>query len=453
MNDESNDQRIEIASGAAEEARLGLSQASPEERFIPVTRHDLLDRLSRPEVWGKEVEEIRTLFRVLVHWRRLEYSERQRQLVRDYHPFNPDADMKGEPLTEAHRQERQREFLRHIRHLLERGNYIEIPNESIPRLIAEQNPYGIELKVDLSEFEELLIYYRGQTSTIVKPNRLDAWVRRKKPVSLPIYQRLFVLLKLKPIELRLREIMKAENVDEKKAAKILRKLRKTLPSTVTGELIYLKLFKFIPRSDLEMLFPNTRVMLKSFDKLRLGITAGGGTTAGVVGTVSKLTAATAIGPVGWAVALAGLAGIIFRQVTSVFNARTQYMIELNRKLYFHSIANNRSVLAMLTEGGEEEDVKEEALLYTFLVNHPVHESELQHIKEGIEHFLSDAYGIKINFDMNDALARLAEDGLVKKDAGGVLTALRPTEAFLHIDHKWDSYLDAIAHAEGFNGND
>ena len=453
MNDETNDQRIDITSGAAEEARLGLSQADPEERFIPVTRHDLLDRLARPEVWGKEIEEIKTLFRVLVHWRRLDYSERQRELVRDYHPFNPDADMKGEPLAEARLADRQREFLRHIRHLLERGNFVEIPNGTIPKLLAEQNPYGIELKVDLGEFEELLIYYRGQTTTVVKPSRLDAWVRRKKPVTLPIYQRLFVLLKLKPIEARVREIMKEENVDEKRAEKILRKLRRTMPSTVTGDLIYLKLFKFIPRSDLEMLFPNTRVMLKSFDKLRLGITAGGGTTAGVVGTVTKLTAATAIGPVGWAIAIAGLAGVIFRQVTSVFNARTQYMIELARKLYFHSIANNRSVLAMLTEGGEEEDVKEEALLYTFLVNQSVHESELQHIKDGIEHFLADAYGITINFDVKDALSRLAEDGLVKKDAAGMLTALRPTEAFMHLDRRWDGYLDGIARAEGFNGND
>lgn len=452
MNDETNQQRIEITSGAAEEARLGLSQASPEERFIPVTRHDLLDRLARPEVWGKEVEEIRTLFRVLVHWRRLEYSERQRQLVKDYHPFNPDADMKGEPLSPDKLGDRQHEFLRHVRHLLERGNYVEIPNEAIPRLLAEQNPYGIELKVDLSEFEELVIYYRGQTTTVVKPSRMDAWVRRKKPVTLPIYQRLFVLLKLKPIETRIREIAKEESVDEKKAQKILRKLRRSLPNTVTGDLIYLKLFKFIPRSDLEMLFPNTRVVLKKFDKVRLGITAGGGTTAGVVGTVTKLTAATAIGPVGWALALAGLAGVVFRQVMSVFNARTQYMIELARKLYFHSIANNRSVLAMLTEGGEEEDVKEEALLYTFLVNQPVHESDLQHIKDGIEHFLSDAYGIKITFDVNDALDRLIRDGIVTKDASGVLTALRPTAAFRHLDKRWDSYLDDIAQAEGFNGD-
>ena len=49
-----------------------------------------------------------------------------------------------------------------------------------------------------------------------------------------------------------------------------------MPPEVKENCIYMKLFKNIPRSDLEMIFPNTRVRFRFFDKLRLGATAGGG---------------------------------------------------------------------------------------------------------------------------------------------------------------------------------
>jgi len=40
----------------------------------------------------------------------------------------------------------------------------------VQRLLVEQSPYGLNLKVDLSEFDEALLYYRG-TGTIVREER------------------------------------------------------------------------------------------------------------------------------------------------------------------------------------------------------------------------------------------------------------------------------------------
>ena len=61
-----------------------------------------------------------------------------------------------------------------------------------------------------------------------------------------------------------------------------------LPETVSSDFVYIKLFKNIPRTDLEMAFPNTEVRFRLLDKIKLGVTAGSGVGAGVVGTATKL---------------------------------------------------------------------------------------------------------------------------------------------------------------------
>ena len=248
-------ERIELAARAAQEARSGLSTLAPTERFIPVSPHELIDRLTQPEVWpGIEPKVVRTFFNFLVHWRHLSYSERQRELLRLYVPFSPDSDTQvTQRLTASERADQQQQFIELVRQLLARANYTEIPRGRIAEVVSEQNPYGLALEVDLSDFEELHIFYRGESESSLPPSLLEKYALMKKPVTLKIYQRLFVLLKLKPIEMRIREIMLKEQVDAARAERIVHKLRKALPASISGDYIYLKLFKFIPRADLEML--------------------------------------------------------------------------------------------------------------------------------------------------------------------------------------------------------
>ena len=56
----------------------------------------------------------------------------------------------------------------------------------------------------------------------------------------------------------------------------------------------LKLFQNVPRADIEMLFPNTKVEFKLLDKLKLGLTAGGGTVAGLMSIIPKFFAFSAL---------------------------------------------------------------------------------------------------------------------------------------------------------------
>jgi signal transduction histidine kinase len=125
---------------------------------------------------------------------------------------------------------------------------------------------------------------------------------------------------------------------------------------VSSDYIYVKIFKRIPQVDIEMLFPNTKVAFRPFDKLKLMVTAGGGTVAGVAGTATKLLAATS--PFTLAFGVFGLSALIFRQAMKFFHTRNHYMMVLAQNLYFCSLANNRGALTLIADGAEEEDVKE-----------------------------------------------------------------------------------------------
>jgi hypothetical protein len=305
--------------------------------------------------------------------------------------------------------------------------------------LIERSPYGLHLTVDLKEFDEALLYYRG-TGVIVVEER-DPWrlYLRKTRLEIPIFQRLFLLFKLKPEEARIAEIMAETGTDRARAARSLRKARAHLPTGVSSDYIYIKIFKRIPQIDLEMLFPNTKIAFRPLDKLKLMVTAGGGTVAGVTGTATKLIAAT--NPFTLAFGIFGLSAVVFRQVMKFFNTRNRYMMVLAQNLYFHSLANNHGALTLIADRAEEEDVKEDMLLYAFLARQASSYDALPAIRDEVTRFLKDRCGVSVNYDAEDALRRLLADGLIRTDPAGNLDAIPPDEARAHLDKLWDRLLD------------
>lgn len=225
-----------------------------------------------------------------------------------------------------------------------------------------------------------------------------------------------------------------------------------IPTEVNENNIYLKLFKNIPRSDVEMVFPNTRVKFRLMDKLRLGVTAGGGLGMGAVGAAGKLAVA-ATNPLMAAGAVLGLSGVAFRQAMNFFNQRQRYMVVMAQNLYFHAMADNRGVLIKLADRAAEEDVKEELLLYSVLAKEPAKRSDLPAIDAAIEQYLRASFGVSVDFDLEDALSRLLLDGIVTEDADGTLHTLGPVDAALHLDAKWDVFLDNLPDAGADEGTE
>src|SRR5690606_4269694 len=222
----------------------------------------------------------------------------------------------------------------------------------------------------------------------------------------------------------------------------VRRMRRLLAPEVRDDLIYMKLFKNIPRSDIEMIFPNTRVRFRPFDKLKLGITSSAGVGMGAFSAAGKLALLTT-NPLAAAGAVFGLGGIIFRQCRRFLNQRQRYMVVLAQNLYFHAMADNRGVLIKLASRAAEEDTKEEILLYSVLAKVTGRRYELPAVDEAIQRAIDKTCGVHADVDIEDGLARLIAEGIVTEEADGSLRTLPPAQAARLIDQKWDALLDNL----------
>ena len=82
---------------------------------------------------------------------------------------------------------------------------------------------------------------------------------RKEEYKVPIYRRILVLFKLKSFDHHVADLAKAERISPAEAEKRVRRARENIPSQIKPDNIYVKIFKDMPKSDVEMVFPNTRV--------------------------------------------------------------------------------------------------------------------------------------------------------------------------------------------------
>lgn len=413
------------------------------ETFIPVTRFALMDRLTSPRAWPNSLAaDARRFFQYLDYWRHQRYATRMLALEQAYEPFSPDTDLLlTRKFTDDERRQMQRRVIDDMRHLLEQANYRRIAPDDVNIIMTRESHYGLDLQVDFTVFEDVLIYYRGASTKQHSRRSLRKFLR-KEEFDVPIYRRLFLLFKLKPFDVRVREVMEKEHVSHAEARKIVTKLRSMLPVEVREGNIYLKLFKNIPRTDLEMVFPNTVVRFRMLDKLKLGATSVGGLSMGVASSAGKL-ALLFSNPIVAAGAVASLGAVAVRQVMSFMNQKQKYMVTMAQNLYFHSMADNRGVMIKMADRAAEEDVKEEMLLYTILVKERARRSDLPEIDAAIEQYLATEFGVNVDFDLEDALERLIEDGIVKELADGTLETLPPRQAAMHLDAMWDVLLDHL----------
>ncbi|HMN37053.1 MAG TPA: TMEM143 family protein [Hyphomicrobium sp.] len=413
------------------------------EKFIPVTRFALFERLSQPLAWPPgQAAEARRFFRYLDYWRQQQYNSELLEIEQLYEPFSPDSDLlMTRQFTPDEKAALQQRLVKNVEALLVRANYERIDPTDVQLILTRDSHYGLDLFVDMEAFDEVVIYYRGASNTKHEKRSYKRFMR-KEEFDVPIFQRLFIMFKLKPFDVRVQEIMRDQGVDRQAAERKVKRVRAALPPGLKDSNIYLKLFKNIPRTDLEMVFPNTQVRFRLFDKLRLGVSSGAGLGMGAAGAAGKLALFTT-NPIAAAGALAGLGAVAFRQAMGFLNQKQRYMVVMAQNLYFHAMADNRGVILKVAARAAEEDIKEEMLLYSVLAKEKANRADLPAIDAAIEQYLQRTFGVSVDFDLEDALDRLIRDGIVREDGDGTLHTLAPAAAAKHIDGKWDQFLDYL----------
>jgi len=369
------------------------------DHFIPVSTAELIRRLhaSTGEALNSQHKKVIDLLRQNLSY---EFNLRLNELRKLYQPLNPDNELilANDIITDAD------VCIDELRKLLSAANYTELDQQQIQYALQKTSPYGLEIHIDFDAFEHAALFYRGKSQNSVQVRDWKRLFLKKKSVQLINYQRLFLVLRFKP--------------DKGESG------------------LHLKLFKNIPRPDLEMLFPNSRVRMKAFDKIKLAITGGGGTVGGLVATIGKLSAA--ISPWTIAVALGGFGALLWRQISKVLVQKTRYMATLAQNLYFHNMDNNAGAITYLIDMARQEEIKEAIMAYALLSVNPA--LSAGQLDDTCEAWFVNEFGQPIDFDIHDALAKLQRFGLIAS-AADKLSINDPGTAIEHLQRHWQTFIE------------
>lgn len=132
----------------------------------------------------------------------------------------------------------------------------------------------------------------------------------------------------------------------------------------TDNKLMLKAFKEVPTGALEQLLPDGTIKMSNFDQTILSTSI----MLGSFGLFANIVTYLADINVQWTLLVAGLTAFIAARTWSLYKIRrNQYLVQLNRMLYFKNVANNRSLLTLLVDRAEDETFKEALLAYVFLI--------------------------------------------------------------------------------------
>jgi|SRR5882672_1477681 uncharacterized protein DUF3754 len=408
------------------------------DQFIPVRKSDILDALVENGQLGDDAlkAQFRQVCRMLGAIYHYEYFERLEVLRRDYYYFNPELDrharIKIDNVERAYG-----ELITSFTAVLKGANFVEVSHEEIERAHRESVLVNVNLKTPVDEFREVRFFRRGHHQETFE---LRKWfgLRRQK-IDAVVYDDVILLV--------------ATNPEAEPNAKKRKKKRAALGKIRPG-CVLLKYFRNIASADLNALYPNVRIVMSLFDKLFFSVPAlaGGvpillklastitvlflvaGFYLGVAGAVQDDQMKSALAALSGLVALGGF---LMQQWVKYQRQSLKYQKELTDNVYFRNINNNAGIFDYIIGAAEEQECKEAFLAYYFLSTSPTPLTE-DELDQRIEKWLADKFSIDIDFEVDDALAKLERLELLRRD-GVRLSVPPPADTLVRLDYHWDNY--------------
>lgn len=404
-------------------------------RFIPFRRNDIITLLqAQTHLSQPDRDKLRDVCELLKNIYHFQFHRALETLKDCYAPVNPDADTKTIfPRSAEEIQALEQQLIEELKALLNTANFEQITEADLARAMAEESLFKIKLNVDFDDFEQMLFFRRGESPR--KETLVSLFGLRKREIEFINYDRVVIVVKYKP------------------AAYFEQTDRKQLYFTPGSTII--KLFRNVPRSDLEMLFPNTEVRMKTIDKLIIGVPAAIG---GIIMLVTKLGTTLLLSgaliafwlgmrdqPVelnqtnllALAAGFGTLGAFLWKQFSNFKNRKIRFMKTLADNLYFKNLDNNIGVFHRLIDAAEEEECKEAMLAYYFLLisDTPLSAEELD---QTIENWFAQYQQHELDFEIQDALEKLLELNLIKEEHDRYV-AVSLDKARQTLDRVWDAY--------------
>src|SRR5579884_232754 len=390
------------------------------EHFIPLRKSDLIELLCRdPKMALSEREPFRQFCALVSAVFHFEYLKQLEGLKDAYAPFDPDADTKTlRPVSADERRKEEERLFTRFAVLMERANFKRLTHEELQRALQEvATVSGIHTHVDLNLFEHLDIFIRGDVMGRIYCRSWRKWGRKEERL-VPLYQRLVLIVKLRP--------------------------HKRLDRDIDTSRIYLKIFKDIPKADPDMLLPGARVRLSRLDKGLIAYPLFAGMGLLIYNIVDSIfskgvAVGVSLGSIAsWSVAVA-LGGYGYKSYHSYQVKKQDYSLKLTKSLYFKSLDNNTGVLMRLLDEAEEQECRETFLAYFCLWKYAPPEGwNAEQLDDFVELYFEGNANLKVDFEIGDALAKLERLQIVRK-IGGAYHAQPLDKALERLDWTWDNY--------------
>ncbi len=368
---------------------LRAAHAARPEAFIPLRKRDLGETLARyPGLKVEDAANFQRLCRLLHALVHCHLEATLDELKDAYAPFDPDADTRaGAALSQQELDLRREVLFEGFGRLLARANFRRLAEAEINAALEDRSHWGLHLTVDFTLFDRLELYYRGDR---MGTRYRRAWRNRfrSEAIDVPIYQRLVLIFHLK----RGQKYSKVLDTDD----------------------VYLKLFKDIPKLDLDMLLPGSQVRMSLFDRARVSLP----TLSGIGIVLYKLIWAGAMA-FGSTLAFLGLiggtVGYGVRSLYGYLNTRQKYQLNLTQSLYYQNIDNNAGVIHRLLDEAAEQENREVMLAYFFLWHDTSTEGlTTAALDARIEAWLEREAEQSVDFEITDALGKLVQFRLVQQ---------------------------------------
>jgi hypothetical protein len=387
-------------------------------RFIPLTTQELVDLLCNEGTCANdETKLFREFAGILGSTFHHEFKEKLDELLDLYLPFNPDSDKRTFRTYGADELEkREQKFYETFQTIANAANFDRVTEREIDYAFKVDSELAINVYADLTDFETLMFFKRGDHTQEITTRRHVLLFRNvlKKRVLLDIFERVIMVIKFKP------------DYDKTKS---------TLKEDVITDKIYIKTFKNVPKPDLEMILPNSRVKMRGMDKFKIAVPL----IIGILAILFSILTATKsrLSLIVLASFVVGLLGYIVKTYIGYKNAILSYIKTLITGLYFKNLNNNAGVMEYVVDEAEKQETKEALLGYWFVLNSEKPVSET-HLDETVERWFARR-DIFIDWEVRDALTKLERLGLLRRDEGNVWQALPLPDALRHLDYLWDNY--------------
>jgi hypothetical protein len=402
------------------------------EQYIPFDKEFLLEQQISEFSFDKNgAGEFKKLFDILEHYFHYEAFNLIRKLKQNYALFDPD--LTPEARDEFIGKSDLSVFKESLLKVLERGNYVRVEKEVIDDAFKHSDLIGLRLAIDFNDFKEYGVYVRGHHKTREKVTRFLFF---KKEIEFEYYDRVMIYLNYND----------ADYFNARKGSK------SKIP--FDPGCIVLKIFKRVPKNDLETIFPNAVPKMSTTDKILFWVPGiGGGISllstkvipALIVmwgayksgESINLLNSKTALNQ--GLIALGVLGGYLFRQYSSFVNKKIKFSKMLSDSLYFKNLGNNSGAFYSLLNSSEEEELKETILAYSFLSRstNPLTAEELD---KQIESWFKTKLNTDLDFDVEDALFKLRNIGL-GKETNGKWEVIPLEKALIRIDEIWDGIFE------------